>query len=807
MLNLITMRYAKDQEAAHIFLILFFIFILYLNFLSRNWFSLKAMAWRVNDSFASLSIFPKAAPKEIKDIVVVAVDNDSLMQAGMQWPWRRALFAELVNKISTGRPRAIFLDFAFLGKSSAYESDDIALAEALQKAGNVILGGYIEKGECVAPLDIFVSSSAGVGWVNKIEGVDLKVRDAMVIFPMQKETRGFEYGNEVKILAQARGVPLDTIRYGLDKVVFAQDLDIPVDKYGFTHINYAINMRGLATIPAYQVLTPGLIEPTVFKDKIVMVGTTAKVTHDIHLTPVGEIPGIYINAYTLLMFISENFLRQLPYAHSLAVFLLFTFGIGFLSLRLGARHSWWVVAALMCMASVIYFTAEVRYNFRMDIFSLLFLSMTAYITVETYKYATLLIDAQKLKALAVRDAATGMYTQRYFQLYIESLLRHASKKATHIFCFIHLNEFSELAHSAQAAASGIFAIVDSILKEHLGKSVLLARYGEDALSLCLRNSSRKRIEKTLSLLIEDIQSRDFMVEGNILKLFPRVAAVDFPHEHIKNYSDLIVTSESLLTRIGKEANVPLAVFDSQVDKITRSSAATHAMTAMPKSELGYVSFDLEARNKELEAALEELRKQQKKIEQTYFETMHSLVKALEEKDPYTSGHSERVSLYAAALAQGLPLPREEVEAIHKAAYLHDIGKIGLPDKVLHKKEKLDDGELEYVKRHQSDGAKILEGLPFYKEIVPFILYHHERYDGKGYPHGLSGNMIPRGAQIISVADAYDAMTTGRGYNSPLTTDEAIAELRKSSGKQFNPLYVDKFIELLEQRKIHAYQKP
>ena len=178
-------------------------------------------------------------------------------------------------------------------------------------------------------------------------------------------------------------------------------------------------------------------------------------------------------------------------------------------------------------------------------------------------------------------------------------------------------------------------------------------------------------------------------------------------------------------------------------------------------------------------------------------------RALEEKDPYTAGHSERVGFYSTELAKGLNLSREEIDAINKAAYLHDIGKIGMPDRVLHKKEKLTDEDFAYIKRHQTDGAKILEGLPFCEKIIPYILHHHERYDGKGYPHGLSGDMIPQGAQIIAIADSFDAMTTGRGYNNPLMLNEAIEELKKSRGIQLNPTYTQRLIELLEEKKINA----
>lgn len=819
------MRYLKDEEPIRILFLIFLFFIFY-NFILQPLGFLKVSALRTNDFFSNLSRSKKILPEEIKDIVIVTIGNDSLKQVGLQWPWRRSDFARLVNRISADGPRVIFLDHTFLGKTSD-EASDLLFVEAIKNAGNVILAGYIdEEGEYVKPLDIFLSASQGIGLVNKIsDSRDLRVRNIRAVFSLTK-TQGYDYGAEVKILALASGIPLADIRYLSDKIILSPQLSIPVDSFGNIPINYSAAIDDFVSIPAYKLLNSELqLEPSVFKDKIVMVGATANIIHDIHHTPLGRMPGVYVNSNVLLMMLSGNFLKTLPFAYensyifllllsgkvletlpywySIFIFLTFSLAMGFLSLRLKALYSALILTGVILALSLSYTYLQAYYNFRMDIFSIIFLTTASYLTVEIYKYVTLIVRSEKLKALAIIDPATRIYTQRYFQLNVESALGESGRRQANFFCLLRINEFSEIANISAKGLSNILKMLGAMIKEHIGKNILLARYGEDTFSLCVWNIGRQKIDKLLSLVIEEISGHEFIVEDNALKLSVRIAAVNFPQEHIKSYSDLVLTSELMLKRIMPDTKVPLVVFDPKVDRIIRSGAPLEEAKSLPKDELGYVSLDLEARNKELEWAVEELKRHQKKIDQLYFETMHSLVKALEEKDQYSAGHSERVELYATVLAEGLNLPREDVEAIHKAAYLHDIGKIGLPDRVLHKKEKLDEEEFEFVKRHQADGAKILEGLPFFKEVVPYILHHHERYDGKGYPHGLSGDMIPKGAQIITIADSFDAMTTGRGYNKPLAIPEAIQELRKSSGQQFNPAYVNKFIELIEQKKIHA----
>jgi putative nucleotidyltransferase with HDIG domain len=257
---------------------------------------------------------------------------------------------------------------------------------------------------------------------------------------------------------------------------------------------------------------------------------------------------------------------------------------------------------------------------------------------------------------------------------------------------------------------------------------------------------------------------------------------------------LLRSAQAALTRAWENLGFNVFVYDPSIDQVkaTEEKAAAQAQT----SGLSYVASEMEERNRALEKALSELRTAHQELESAFLDVTKTLVMAMETKDVYTAGHLERVSRYATRLAQALQLPKEEVEAIREAALLHDIGKIGLPDEVLHKVGKLTEEEMGVIKQHLALGAKILEPMKFFKSITTLIYHHHEWYNGQGYPHGLAGDFIPAGAQIITIADSFDAMTTHRGYNKPRSPQEAAAELKRGAHTQFNPIYVEKFVELI-----------
>lgn len=177
----------------------------------------------------------------------------------------------------------------------------------------------------------------------------------------------------------------------------------------------------------------------------------------------------------------------------------------------------------------------------------------------------------------------------------------------------------------------------------------------------------------------------------------------------------------------------------------------------------------------------------------YHDIIESLVTALEAKDIYTSGHSERVAAMSYALAKAFGIRGSELEDIHIAAHLHDIGKIGVPDRVLNKEGKLLPHEWEYIKMHPKTGFNILSKSKKLKAISKIVLYHHERWDGKGYPEGIAGTYIPLGSRVIAICDSIDAMTSDRPYRKAMSFEKCIAEIIINKGIMFDPVIVQ-FIE-------------
>ncbi len=200
--------------------------------------------------------------------------------------------------------------------------------------------------------------------------------------------------------------------------------------------------------------------------------------------------------------------------------------------------------------------------------------------------------------------------------------------------------------------------------------------------------------------------------------------------------------------------------------------------------------------KQLRSSLDELRKRSEEISRLNDTLLHSLSRVIDARDPYTLDHSQNVSRYAASIAQRMGMPIERVELVRKAALLHDIGKLGIPEAILWKVGELSPREYEQLKRHPKMGSVIIGDIPALRSIIPAVLHHHERFDGKGYPNGLAGEAIPLEARILSVADASDAMSSNRPYRKKYERHEVLEELRKNAGTQFDPTIVKVFLSIL-----------
>ena len=204
--------------------------------------------------------------------------------------------------------------------------------------------------------------------------------------------------------------------------------------------------------------------------------------------------------------------------------------------------------------------------------------------------------------------------------------------------------------------------------------------------------------------------------------------------------------------------------------------------------------DLERQLDDYRANLEgKVKEQTDIINSMYVRSIDAMIKALEAKDFYTRGHSQRVTLYSMAIADELGVTGQEREDLHRASVLHDLGKIGVREAVLNKPGKLTELEFAEIVRHPGTAVRILEPIPFFHPLLPAILHHHERFDGKGYPSRLAGRNIPLASRIMTISDTYDAMTSTRAYRKALPVADAIAEIRRCSGTQFDPEIVPAFL--------------
>ena len=220
-----------------------------------------------------------------------------------------------------------------------------------------------------------------------------------------------------------------------------------------------------------------------------------------------------------------------------------------------------------------------------------------------------------------------------------------------------------------------------------------------------------------------------------------------------------------------------------------------------RTELGELGSSFNQMTDRLEHFVQDLQRSAEENRELFLGTVKALAAAIDGKDPYTRGHSERVSRFSVATAEGLGLDEDQIEKIRVSALLHDVGKIAIDDRILKKPSALDDQEFEIMKTHPQRGHKIMSQIPAMKEFLPGMFMHHEMINGQGYPQGLRGDEIPMQARIVSVADTFDAMTTERPYQAAMDLEAALTRLKSFVGTRYDSRVVAAFIAACEEGKI------
>ncbi|MFA5165341.1 MAG: diguanylate cyclase [Candidatus Omnitrophota bacterium] len=401
------------------------------------------------------------------------------------------------------------------------------------------------------------------------------------------------------------------------------------------------------------------------------------------------------------------------------------------------------------------------------------------------KLNTELIKSNKVfKQMALKDPHTGLYNYRYLGEVIEAEFLRAKRYAHPLSAILLDIDYFKSVNDVYGHQFG-----DLILKQFARQLKLavrqydiVVRLGGEEFVVLSPATNRADAVGLGDRILEIISLYDFGDREHNIKLKVSIAVSSYPEDKISKGQDLIDMADRILSKV-KELGGNRVY--SSVDLKTMEK---DDFTPVPEK-----ATDVRLLKKKLD-------KLTRQANQGLVESIFAFAKTIELKDHYTGEHVEKTVHYATEVARQLGLPKEEIEKISQASILHDLGKIGVSEKILLKKGKLTKKEYEEIKRHPQIAVDILRPIQSLQGVVPMIYYHHERWDGKGYSNGLKGEQIPVGARIIAVSDVYEALTSDRPYRKAYPKEEAIKIIKNSSGSQFDPKVVDAFLNVLQQEK-------
>jgi len=370
----------------------------------------------------------------------------------------------------------------------------------------------------------------------------------------------------------------------------------------------------------------------------------------------------------------------------------------------------------------------------------------------------------KLEELVNKDGLTEVYNHRYFHDKLKekvALSKKSNKPVSMVFVDIdYFKHYNDL--NGHQMGDEVLKTIGKILRENLRENDISARYGGEEFAIILPDTTEDEAVLIADKIRRIIESTKFVGE--------------------ENQPNGVLTASMGISVYPDKAKDDVTLIKSADDALYRAKFFMKNRVETYTSILDEISADIDKEDIELVASIK------------------TLISVINAKDRYTYGHSERVVLYSRLLAEKLKLNEKDKKILIYSAYMHDIGKINISKEILTKRMPLNDEEWETLKKHPEDGIEIIRPVKSLEAVIPIILHHHEKYNGTGYPRNLKGNEIPYLARVLCVVDSFDAMTSNRPYNVRKTYDEAIEEVRKYKGIQFDPEIAEKFIEVINENK-------
>ena len=369
--------------------------------------------------------------------------------------------------------------------------------------------------------------------------------------------------------------------------------------------------------------------------------------------------------------------------------------------------------------------------------------------------------SQMLEHKANTDVLTGLNNHRFFYDKLQSLYLNETKTTNLALIFFDIDYFKDYNDMfGHLKGDVVLKLIGSKLKEIFsGHDTTIARYGGDEFAIIIRDKTKEQVYDMGEKIRCTIETMYFEGQEHLVSKNLTVSiGIAISDESIDGYIDLIKHADDALYKAKFTKKNRIEMYSSVYDMIKTNTKEEH--------------FDLIA-------------------------SIKTLISIINSKDKYTYGHVERVVYYAKILADKLELAENDKQTLIYGAYIHDIGKVNIPEYILNKKTPLTNDEWDFIKQHPNIGVEIIHNVESLSEVVPLVLHHHERFDGTGYPDQLKGEEIPYLARILTVADSFDAMTFNRPYKSAMTYDEVIMELKRCSNTQFDPYLTEVFIEIIK----------
>jgi len=388
---------------------------------------------------------------------------------------------------------------------------------------------------------------------------------------------------------------------------------------------------------------------------------------------------------------------------------------------------------------------------------------------------------KRLNQLALKDFETGLHNHHYLTEAIEPEFYRA-KRYIHPLSVVmididYFRSINDLyGHEFGDMVLKQFAIQ---LKKMVRRYDVVVRFGGEEFVVLSSGADRTKAVALAHRLMEALSIYNFGDDKRAVKLRMSLSVASYPDDPIESGMDLIYLAEKILDKAKEEGG----------NKVYSSGDLGNGKGVATSGE----PADIEYLRKKISSLT-------KRGRQSLMESIFAFAKTIEMRDHYTGEHADSTVHYSTKIARALKLNQEEIDHVRQAAILHDLGKVGISDKILLKRSKLTKKEYEEIKKHPQIAADIIRPIKFMKHIIPLILYHHEKWDGTGYPMGIKGNSIPIGARIISIADVYQALTSDRPYRKAFTKEEAMKILKDNVGVQFDPDIVKIFLKILKEEK-------